>query len=415
MSPVHASLNKPKFLVGTCSVLEKNEVTLLEYVDESNELDPVAVMYHPDQVVALESCPTQELLLASSGLSTNGAASVNIWKLPSERNDDKIARTEHSSDLKDDNAITEGANEDEDGRFGSDLQHVSSFAFEGNGTSSATPLVWSIQWDTKGKKVLTLDGQCVSVFGVGEGSVVQEAAGELVGDEVEGVETEMQTRTDMFHGACAWDPHSESTQLAVAFASQLQVLDIRTMGKRNASSSSSRSGGGIHIAGAHTGGITDVDFNPSRQYVVATTGRDRCVRVWDIRKNDAAVCVLRGHSHWGCCVRYNPVHDQLILSGGSDHAAMLWRVASHSSSPWLCSPSEDTNEQQAGSVQGGDATGDSSNDPPDTLTKVIDQHEDSIYSVAWSRVDPWVFASLSFDGRIVLSHVPSAEKYKILL
>jgi hypothetical protein len=104
---------------------------------------------------------------------------------------------------------------------------------------------------------------------------------------------------------------------------------------------------------------------------------------------------------------------------------------------------------------------------------VIDQHEDSIYSVAWSPADAWMYCSLSYDGtyvkflqlvrmnyivyfnkftnrgsridriassllipfvdfmtssltkesiflvlffhRVILNHVPSTEKYKILL
>ena len=35
--------------------------------------------------------------------------------------------------------------------------------------------------------------------------------------------------------------------------------------------------------------------------------------------------------------------------------------------------------------------------------------------VGWSAVDPWVFASLSYDGRVVINRVPSQIKYKILI
>ena len=35
--------------------------------------------------------------------------------------------------------------------------------------------------------------------------------------------------------------------------------------------------------------------------------------------------------------------------------------------------------------------------------------------VAWSAADPWMFASLSYDGRIAVNSVPSAVKYKILI
>ena len=35
--------------------------------------------------------------------------------------------------------------------------------------------------------------------------------------------------------------------------------------------------------------------------------------------------------------------------------------------------------------------------------------------VAWSSVDPWTFASLSYDGRVSVHQVPSNTKYKILI
>lgn len=47
--------------------------------------------------------------------------------------------------------------------------------------------------------------------------------------------------------------------------------------------------------------------------------------------------------------------------------------------------------------------------------RTFDEHEESVYSVAWSACDPFVFMSVSYDGRVVLNHVPQTEKYKILL
>ena len=45
----------------------------------------------------------------------------------------------------------------------------------------------------------------------------------------------------------------------------------------------------------------------------------------------------------------------------------------------------------------------------------FEEHESSVFGLAWSAADAWVFASLSLDGRAILNHVPPAEKYKILL
>lgn len=41
----------------------------------------------------------------------------------------------------------------------------------------------------------------------------------------------------------------------------------------------------------------------------------------------------------------------------------------------------------------------------DHLIKTFEEHEDSVYSVAWST-SGWSFASLSYDGRVVVNGVP---------
>ncbi len=50
----------------------------------------------------------------------------------------------------------------------------------------------------------------------------------------------------------------------------------------------------------------------------------------------------------------------------------------------------------------------------DEVIAKFEEHEDSVYSVAWSSADAWLFASLSYDGRLVVNHVPSQEKFSIL-
>ncbi|EDX10246.1 GD12713 [Drosophila simulans] len=51
---------------------------------------------------------------------------------------------------------------------------------------------------------------------------------------------------------------------------------------------------------------------------------------------------------------------------------------------------------------------------PDGLLQTFDQHEDSVYCAEWSNVDPWIFASLSYDGRVIISKVPKQYKYQII-
>jgi hypothetical protein len=35
--------------------------------------------------------------------------------------------------------------------------------------------------------------------------------------------------------------------------------------------------------------------------------------------------------------------------------------------------------------------------------------------MTWSAADAWLYLTLGYDGNVVLHHVPSKEKYKILL
>lgn len=53
--------------------------------------------------------------------------------------------------------------------------------------------------------------------------------------------------------------------------------------------------------------------------------------------------------------------------------------------------------------------------PQDGVIATYEEHEDSVYAVDWSSADPWLFASLSYDGRLVINRVPRALKYHILL
>jgi EARP and GARP complex-interacting protein 1 len=153
-----------------------------------------------------------------------------------------------------------------------------------------------------------------------------------------------------------------------------------------------------------------------------TSGNDRFAKVWDLRNSKAPVeRLLAGHTHWVTRAQYNPVHDQLIATGGSDSAVNMWRVASCSSSPWLgdgggsSGSSGDGADGTDGETTTGNKEGRGGDEPPDMSVKNVDLHEDSVYGLAWSAASPWMCCSLSYDGRVVLSHVLSAEKYKILL
>merc|ERR1711879_651207 len=151
--------------------------------------------------------------------------------------------------------------------------------------------------------------------------------------------------------------------------------------------------------GAHLFGARDVEYNPNVPYQVVTTGEDSTLRFWDLRQLSKCKKVLSGgHHHWILRAHFNHSHDQLILSSGTDSAVCLWRAGSIASAPL-----------------GGTDSEKEKGPPADGLVRRFEEHDDSIYSCCWSSSDAWVFASVSYDGKLTVNRVPDDEKYRILL
>jgi len=139
---------------------------------------------------------------------------------------------------------------------------------------------------------------------------------------------------------------------------------------------------------AHSEGVRDIDFNPNKAYYLASGGDDCKLKFWDVRNVKEPVKVFTGHSHWIWCVRYNRYHDQLVITSSSDHLVKLWNIES------ISSARDDEEESHKPKRK-----------KEDSLIKTFEEHEDSVYSVAWGTSN-WLFASLSYDGRVVINYVP---------
>ncbi|XP_017397468.1 EARP and GARP complex-interacting protein 1 isoform X3 [Cebus imitator] len=165
------------------------------------------------------------------------------------------------------------------------------------------------------------------------------------------------------------------------------------------------------IENAHGQLVRDLDFNPNKQYYLASCGDDCKVKFWDTRNVTEPVKTLEEHSHWVWNVRYNHSHDQLVLTGSSDSRVILSNMVSISSEPFghLVDDDDISDQEDHRSEE-------KSKEPlQDNVIATYEEHEDSVYAVDWSSADPWLFASLSYDGRLVINRVPRALKYHILL
>lgn len=187
-----------------------------------------------------------------------------------------------------------------------------------------------------------------------------------------------------------WDPISPTNFIA-GIGTGLGLIDTRTKPDR---------GSDLKIENAHLHKVLDVDANPNKPYHVISGGKDCLAKIWDLRRPMEPMTIIAGHSHWVTNVKYNRFHDQLILTAGTDSLVNLWSLVSISSAPLS------DLEGNIYSPKSGEQ---------DRLIRQFEEHEESVYTVDWSASDAWVFASLSYDGRVLFNRVPQGEKYKILL
>ena len=131
---------------------------------------------------------------------------------------------------------------------------------------------------------------------------------------------------------------------------------------------------------AHEFAATTVSYAPALQYRIVTGGEDAKVRVWDSRKLDKHLQVCQGHTHWVVNATCGLAKD-LVLSSGTDAVVCLWR----------CSATSESSELSG------------------SLVTCYQDHEDSVYGCCWSAEDQWVFASLSYDGRLLVHSVSDAD------
>ena len=180
----------------------------------------------------------------------------------------------------------------------------------------------------------------------------------------------------------SWDPHHPSLVAITTGRHVAQVWDIR-----------SQQTGASFIA---DGTLLDLDYNPNKPFHIVTSGTGCRLQFWDVRKCTTPIASVGGHKHWTWSAKYNRFHDQLILSSSSDRSVHLWRMSSISSTP-------------------SEHTKDTGNENGDGSVEVWEGFDESVYSVAWSACDSWIFTAVAYNGHVTVHEVPSAEKYKILL
>ena len=465
-----------KFIVGTSSVRasEDNHLLLLRFHSDANHLGIDATLSHPTGPVEhIRTSPSDPSYVLTTAENDSPAA-VTLWKIPS----DVIDRTPTDDD--DYNDYGGGDRDDDDDYYDRDglnnnmnitdndtvtameeraILHVrasggsdSSRTDNTNNTAKLTvaDVAWrGNAWDEEPSTTSSM-GDVATLCS--DGTLTQWDVAFGSAESTRRCAVNVSSLRWNLPPRMAWDPH-HSDITSISSGDVVQVVDWRESPSSSSSSSlsttiNSNSGSGHPH---HRYGITDLDYNPNKPNLLVTSGKDGLLKFWDLRKTGSGcydvnggfdgdegilvggarkkkqrpLLVARGgHRHWTTRVLYNPFHDQLVLSAGTDSLVNLWRMSTISSAPLLTfddehhqqQPNHQSSGNMATTITSAEETTESQQQPEGPNVRVSRyEHMDSVNAIAWGAADAWIYISASYDGKVALNHVPSKEKYKILL
>lgn len=359
-----------RFLVGTQSFKFDNQIHIIDFDDENNIINKSVLLHQAGEIWNISASPADKGVLTTcynkisdSRVQTCAA----VWRMPPEWESG-------SQESPDDSVHSPQALQL--------LCHLDN-ATHGN----VACVLWEPMGD--GRRVISLAESHIALWDLQESSTKATVSGSAT----------LEGKGQLKFTSGKWSPHHNCTQLATASDTAIRGWDLRSMRQIYC------------IENAHGQLVRDLDFNPNKQYYLASCGDDCKVKFWDVRHISEPVKTLEEHSHWVWSVRYNHSHDQLLLTASSDSRVILSNMVSISSEPFgHLVDEEDLSD-------GEEAHHEEKIKEPlqDSIISTYEEHEDSVYAAEWSSADPWLFASLSYDGRLVINRVPRALKYRILL
>ncbi|XP_051579209.1 EARP-interacting protein homolog [Myxocyprinus asiaticus] len=359
-----------RFLVGTQSLKFDNQIHIIDFDDENNMINKSVLLHDAGEIWHISASPADKGVLSTCYNKTSESrvlTCATVWRMPPEWE----SGSHESPDDSSNNPQTLEL-----------LCHLDNTA-----NSSVACVLWEPMGD--GKRMISLAENHVLLWDLQESSTKATISSSAT----------LEGKGQLKFTAGKWSPHHNCTQLATANDTAIRGWDLRSMSQIYC------------IENAHGQLVRDLDFNPNKQYYLASCGDDCKVKFWDVRHISEPVKSLEEHSHWVWSVRYNHSHDQLLLTGSSDSRVILSNMVSISSEPFGHLVDDDDlsdNEENQQEDKGKEPL-------QDSIIATYEEHEDSVYAVEWSEADPWLFASLSYDGRLVINRVPRALKYRILL
>ncbi|KAK6245650.1 hypothetical protein SCA6_008740 [Theobroma cacao] len=358
ISDVKADTDHTSFITGTLSLREENEVHLIRLSSGGTELICEGLFSHPNEIWDLASCPFDQRIFST--VFSTGSLLILIyvhflqilvlWFVFRFNGDAS------ELDLGESYGAAIWQIPELYGQLNSpQLEQIASL-------DAHVGKINCVLWWPSGRhdKLISIDDENLLLWSL---DCLKKVA-----------QVQSKESAGMLHylSSGAWDPHDVNA-VAATCESSVQFWDLRTMKKANS------------IERAH---IRKANYDVKKKHMLVTAEDESGIHVWDLRKPKIPVKELPGHMHWTWAVTCNPEYDGLILSAGTDSTVNLWLA-----------PTSASDESTSGSIA------ESPTQQANPLLNSYSDYEDSVYGLAWSSREPWIFASLSYDGRVVVESI----------
>jgi len=113
----------------------------------------------------------------------------------------------------------------------------------------------------------------------------------------------------------AWSPHKQGHLLSCSYDKLICIWDITEAGAECDAK---------HIYKGHDAVVEDISWHCQHAHMFASVGDDRKMNIWDTRENKLVRTVNEAHSDDVNAVDFNPFNEYLLATGGKDRVCKLW-------------------------------------------------------------------------------------------
>ena len=299
LNALEGDTDRNRFLVASLELRDANELQVLDFNEDTNEVVCMRAYTHPHETWHMASCPAPEHVELVTTVYSTGTEQRAVRPALTTPHRPRLSARRATAMHTQRAAPTRSATIPSPAQTLWRLDGLDDASERSDGTGAppappaATPPTELLQlggamrlgecrgvlWNAVlPEQVCVLREGSLSAFQLSHGGAASSAS------ELASISLAEQDWGGATFACGRWDPH-HAHSLALGCERALVTLDMRTMKQAHA------------VPAAHQQALTSIDYNPNKPHVLLTCADDYAIRYWDLRKPAAPLLTQKAHSH----------------------------------------------------------------------------------------------------------------------